>query len=69
MTCEYCVRDINNKELCDTSFSPCSGYIFAQIEGQTLHIEARSSYNDWHDSDDVSVNFCPMCGQDLRLVR
>jgi hypothetical protein len=67
MMCDYCEKREGNKPLLD--HGACKAALYYDGFEWTLEVTARQEDRYYGNiTEDVEVNFCPMCGRDLREV-
>lgn len=63
MACEYCGEQTLHLLFANWGFE---GFIEAQVFEGKLYVSADSPLDDSYRSEHVDINFCPMCGRELR---
>lgn len=63
--CEYCADKLNNKPVLNGG--ACKAVLYYDGFDWMLEVTARQEDRWYGDiSEDAEVNFCPMCGRDLK---
>lgn len=63
--CSYCANKLNNMPICD--HGTCKAVLYYDGYDWMLKLTARQEDRYYGDViEETEVNFCPMCGRDLR---